>query len=127
MAVDCYLPDTALFDRNPDERAEERDFTHPVTGEVLASWEQGWWDPQLDVHHVMYSYQSGSGHVDHTHLQLRMYELDILEGLFTASGWRPLHATQDYGDTPVGPDALKWVGLLAPDPGGTEPVAQRPS
>src|SRR5690606_2228494 len=57
LAFDCYVPDLALYDRDPDTRHEPRTFVHPTTGRTLRSWEQGWWDAETRVHHVVYVYE----------------------------------------------------------------------
>lgn len=114
LAVDCYLPAIELYDRDPAERIEERDFVRPDTGEVLTSWEQGWWDPERRVHHVRYVYRRADGTEHHTQLQLRMYPLSELLALFREAGWTLLRQAQDFEGAPVQEGALKWVGLLEP-------------
>ena len=109
LALDCYLPALELYDRDPAERVEPRTFAHPETGEALESWEQGWWDPVLRIHHVLYVYRRESGRTHTTHLQLRMYELDELRTCLQQAGWRIVSEAQDFQGTPVGEHALKWV------------------
>ena len=117
LAVDCYLPDIELYDRDPAARAEPRRFVHPRSGETLESWEQGWWDADLQVHHVIYVYRQPDGTETHSHLQLRMYELEVLRQIFLDAGWRILSEAEDFEGTPIGDRPLKWVGLLAPPRG----------
>jgi SAM-dependent methyltransferase len=114
LAIDCYLPDVGLYDRDPDHRDEPRTFTDPRTGQPLTSWERGWWDPQLQVHHVIYSYAPVDGPTAHTHLQLRMYTLGQLHRIVQTAGWHIHSQFQDFQSTPLGPNALKWVGCLTP-------------
>jgi len=114
LALDCYLPDLELYDRDPHQRVEPREFTHPTTGETLTSWEQGWWDPDLRIHHVVYAYRFADGTTSRSHLQFRMHTLDELLGLFDRAGWTVLKQAQDFRGTPVDADALKWVGVLQP-------------
>ena len=114
LAIDCYLPDLALYDRDPHDRVEPREFTHPETGELLTSWEQGWWDPQLQIHHVVYAYQHSNGRILRSHLQFRMHTLAELTQMLTGAGWQILHQAQDFNGTPVDEGALKWVGVLRP-------------
>lgn len=112
LCLDCYLPDRELYDRDPEGRYEQRTFADPRTGVPLQSWEQGWWDEAARIHHVVYVYQWPDGTEHRTHLQLRMFELPDLLALFTRTGWRVTRASQDFGGTPVGKNALKWVGIL---------------
>lgn len=112
LSLDCYLPDRELYSRDPDERYELRTFTDPRTGEPLESWEQGWWDEQARIHHVIYVYRRRDGTETRTHLKLRMFELDELNAAFRAGGWALERACGDFRGTPLGPRALKWVGVL---------------
>lgn len=112
LCLDCYLPDRELYDRDPNGRYEQRTFQDPRTGVELQSWEEGWWDEPGRVHHVIYVYRWPDGTEHRTHLQLRMFELPELLGLFARAGWRVTRASQDFGGTPVGARALKWVGVL---------------
>jgi SAM-dependent methyltransferase len=112
LALDCYLPDRELYDRDPEGRYEAREFVDPTSGAKLLSWEQGWWDAAARVHHVMYVYQWPDGTERRTHLQLRMFELAELLAIFARTGWKVARAAEDFRGTPVGPRALKWVGVL---------------
>lgn len=114
LALDCYLPDLELYDRDPEERFEHRTFTDPRSGEPLQSWEQGWWDAPARIHHVLYVYEHPDGRQERAHLALRMYELDELRALIAGAGWRIRQEAMDFEQTPLHPDALKWVGLLEP-------------
>lgn len=113
VALDCYLPDRELYDRDPEGRFEHRTFAHPVTGVTLDSWEQGWWDEAAKVHHVVYVYRWPDGTERRTHLQLRMFELLELYRMFDRGGWRIVREASDFTGRPVVTGALKWVGVLA--------------
>lgn len=114
LALDCYLPDLELYDRDPDERFEPRSFTDPRSGQLLQSWEQGWWDAATHTHHVLYVYEHPDGRQERAHLALRMYELDELRTLVEGAGWRIVSEAMDFEETPLHPDALKWVARLRP-------------
>lgn len=114
LAMDCYLPDVGLYDRDPEARFEHRVFADPRSGSTLHSWEQGWWDPENHVHHVLYVYKHQDGREERTRLQLRMFTLDELRALLVQSGWQLVHEARDFLGTPVADDALKWVALAAP-------------
>ena len=113
LALDAYLPDPLLYGRDPDRRYEPRTFVDPLTGDLLESWEQGWWDEDAHVHHVVYVYRSG-GAERRTHLQLRMFEIDVLRSVVGDAGWRIVTEASDFAGTPVGPRSLKWVAMLTP-------------
>lgn len=112
LALDSYLPAPALYDRDPAERIEPRTFAHPLTGEPIESWEQGWWDEAQNVHHVVYIYRFADGVERHTHLQLRMYPLAELRRRVAEAGWRLAAQSEDFSGSPLGERSLKWVALL---------------
>jgi hypothetical protein len=114
IALDAYLPDRKLYDRDPDARYEFRTFTDPRTGEPLQSWEQGWWDEPARIHHVVYVYARSDGSERRVHLQLRMFELAELRQALADAGWRPVRELQDFGGALLGPGALKWVAVARP-------------
>lgn len=114
LALDCYLPAPDLYGRDPDARFEERAFTHPHTGETLQSWEQGWWDAEAHVHHVVYVYVHPDGREQRAHLRLRMWSLQELHALFSGAGFRIASEARDFEGRPARADALKWVGRLVP-------------
>ncbi len=73
FGLDLYLFDASLYDRDPKGRYEVRTFTHPITGGDLVSWEQGWWDAEKRVHHVVYVYHhQDDDREEKVHLQLHM-------------------------------------------------------
>ncbi len=113
LALDCYLPDLVLYDRDPTKRYEFRTFDDPRTGRPLQSWEQGWWDAERWIHHVVYVYQHPDGREERAHLKLRMFELSELHDLIHQAGWTILSEARDFEGAPVGRDALKWVAVLA--------------
>ena len=112
LGLDAYLPDYELYDRDPNERFEERTFIDPRSGRRLDSWEQGWWDPAARVHHVVYHYRRDDGHVDRVHLPFRMWELEELRSAFRRAGLDVVHEASDFQDGGVGHDALKYVATL---------------
>lgn len=114
LALDCYLPDRSLYDRDPNGKYEYRDFTDPRTGETLTSWEQGWWDEPTKTHHVVYTYRRPDGREHRSHLRLRMFELPELHALVAASGWRIARESSDFQGRPLTPTSLKWVATLVP-------------
>ncbi len=113
LALDCYLPDIELYDRDPTARYEPRTFTDPRSGHPLYSWEQGWWDGPRRLHHVQYVYQHPDGREERAHLVLRMYERPELLAMAEATGWSVRHEAMDFEGEPVRSDALKWVAVLA--------------
>ncbi|MFT4628798.1 MAG: SAM-dependent methyltransferase [Myxococcota bacterium] len=112
LGMDCYLPDIELYDRDPNKRYEFRTFADPRTGEPLQSWEQGWWNAETRVHHVLYVYRHADGREEKAHLQLRMFELDELRALIRNAGWRIRSQASDFQGTPVTQKSLKWVAIL---------------
>ena len=112
LAVDAYLPDYDLYDRDPNQRFEGRTFLDPRTGGALESWEQGWWDPQTRIHHVVYHYRHRDGRVEKAHLRFHMWELHELHAAFARAGFRLQHEASDYRDTPLEPTSLKWVATF---------------
>jgi SAM-dependent methyltransferase len=112
FALDGYLPDLALYDREPHQRFEERIFDDPRNGKRLHSWEQGWWDPQTAVHHVVYTYLHENGREERAHLQFSMYTLEELHEMIQEAGFKILKEAQDFQGTPVQADSLKWVAVL---------------
>ena len=114
LALDCYLPDLDLYDRDPNARYENRLFQDPRTGKLLHSWEQGWWDAEHRVHHVLYVYRHEDGREERSHLRLRMFGLDELRALLHDNGWSIVHDACDFVGTPVDEQALKWVVSATP-------------
>jgi len=114
LALDCYLPDRSLYDREPQGRCEYRDFQDPRTGETLTSWEQGWWDEPTRTHHVVYTYRFLDGREFRSHLRLRMFEHAELLALLSAAGWRLTRESSDFNGRPMDRSALKWVAVLTP-------------
>ncbi len=112
FALDCYLPDLELYDRDPDQRFEERIFEDPRTGARLRSWEQGWWDTKTQIHHVVYVYCHEDGREERAHLQFSMYELDELRATFTEAGFEIVNEASDFSGGALLADSLKWVGVL---------------
>jgi SAM-dependent methyltransferase len=109
FALDAYLPDPTLYARDPSGRYEQREFVDPATGKLLQSWEEGWWDPETRVHHVIYVYQRPSGTEDRLHLRLHMYERTELLGAFARCGFAIAAEWSDFSETAIHSDAVKWV------------------
>jgi SAM-dependent methyltransferase len=109
LALDVYLPDRELYDRDPTQTYEHRIFQDPRDGTPLHTWEQGWWDEDTRTHHVVYTYKHRTGREEKCHLRLRMFEREELLALFAEVGLRVVHSAQDFQGTPVGPGSLKWV------------------
>ena len=109
LALDGYLPDLDLYDRDPDARYEPRTFDDPRTGEPLESWEQGWWDAETHTHHVLYVYRHPDGREERVHLRLRMFAVEELRHLLATTGWTLVQEASDFVGTPVESSSLKWV------------------
>jgi SAM-dependent methyltransferase len=114
LALDCYLPDPGLYSRNPRLRYEERTDVHPVSSEPLLSWEEGWWEPENRVHHVVYVWQHADGREERLHLALHMYELEELRSLLFRAGFRVQWEAEDFDGRRVSPASLKWIAELRP-------------
>ena len=114
LALDLYLPDLELYDRDPNKTYEHRVFSDPRTGQPLHTWERGWWDAEAHVHHVVYTYRHRDGREDHAHLRLRMFEAPQLLGLIEKAGFRVDHSAEDFVGNPKRPKSLKWVLQLSP-------------
>ncbi len=112
FAMDCYLPDLTLYDRDPEGRYEARTFAHPDTGERIESWEQGWWEAARNIHHVVYIYAHEDGTERRAHLELRMFTLDELTRIISDEGWKIRWQARDFTGKPVTSKALKWVAIL---------------
>jgi len=111
IGLDAYLPDLALYDRDPNERFEERYMIDPATQQGVTSWEQGWWDAARRTHHVVYHYQSKAG-LRRAHLQFTMWELVELRAAFAAHGFEVVHEAEDFRSTPLAEGSLKYVAVL---------------
>lgn len=114
VALDVYLPDRELYDRDPGKTYEHRIFKDPRTGRPLHTWEQGWWDEAEHVHHVVYTYRDHQGSEERAHLRLRMFERDELTRLVREAGFRIAFSAEDFEGRPVRPGSLKWVLQLRP-------------
>lgn len=112
IALDLYLPDRALYDRDPEQTYEHRIMRDPRSGARLHTWERGWWDEATRVHHVVYTYRAADGSERNTHLALRMFERDELEATFASVGLTVRTSSEDFSGTPLKPSSLKWVLTL---------------
>jgi len=109
FAMDCYLPDLALYARDRGQRYEFRTFSHPVTGEPLETWEEGYWEPEKRIHHVIYVYEDARGHQERVHLRLHMFDQQELRQLVHDAGFTIFWEGSDFQGSPMRPDSLKWV------------------
>lgn len=109
FAFDLYLTDLALYDRDPNQRFEERTFIDPRTGTSLHSWEQGWWDAERCVHHVVYTYAHLDGTEERVHLALRMFERDEIKQALADAGLNIRREASDFTGRAMHSKALKWV------------------
>ena len=109
LALDLYLPDVTLYDRDPNERFEARTFSHPLTGLELMSWEQHAWNARTRVHDVTYVWQWPDGHEERLRLSLNMYDMAELRTLFARAGFKVRWEADDFSGSPLRPRSLKWV------------------
>lgn len=114
FAMDCYLPDPALYARDPEARHEERLFVDPSTGDKLISWEMGRYDPLTQIHEVRYIYRYPSGDERTVTLRLRMFYPQELRALFDWGGFRIVAEAEDFEGSPLSATSLKLVLLLEP-------------
>jgi SAM-dependent methyltransferase len=112
--LDCYLPDPELYNRDPGGRYEYRDFEDPIRKERLRSWEESWYDPLAQVHHVKYCYRRPNGQVLVMDLKLRMFGHAELLGLIDLGGFDLVHEWSDFEGSPVVARSVKWVLSLRP-------------
>jgi len=117
FAMDCYLPDPTLYQRDPDRRYEQRHFIDPRTGGALTSWEQGHYDPLTQVHSVIYIYRDHLGVETHAQIDLRMFYPQELAALLDWANFEIVDQWSEFDRTPVEPNSLKLVWLLRPRQG----------
>ena len=114
FALDCYLPDPALYARDPDQLYGARDFVDPRDGSRLTSWEQSHYDSLEQVHHVTYTYQHPDGTAEQVELHLRMFYPAELRGLVDIAGFRFEALYGDFAGSEARPGANKYVMVLSP-------------
>jgi len=114
LILDLYLPDPSLYQREPGQRYEPRDFIDPRTGTHLRSWESGWYDPLTQIHHVRYIYRDAGGHERTVAIDMRMFYPQELRALIEWGGFVIRHQAEDFEGTELQPTSLKWVLELAP-------------
>ena len=107
--LDCYLPDPALYQRNPNQRYEERVFIDPRTHSPLTTWERSWYDPLEQVHHVTYIYKPQNKPETEVSLSLRMFYPQELRALLDWAGFSIVREASDFKGTPLSGASLKWV------------------
>lgn len=111
FALDCFLPDASLYDRDPSERHEPRDFIDPRTGGRLTSWERSWYEEDDAIHNVVYSYLHADGRQEDVHLRLRIFQQTELRATLQDAGFELLQESAGFDGRPMRPDSLKWVML----------------
>jgi SAM-dependent methyltransferase len=109
LAFDCYLPDLNLMARDPAQKYEQRTFIDPRSGDPLSSWEQGWWEAERRLHHVVYSYEAPDGRLTKAHLKLFMLQLEEWHELIAEAGWTIRHEARDFRGSPLTERSLKLV------------------
>ena len=107
--LDCYLPDPVLHGRDPEEQYGHTDFTHPTTGQNIHSWEQSWYDPIAQVHHVTYTYVvEGEGPVE-VSLDLRVFHYQEMVALLDWAGFQIASEAGSFQGDPVTARSTKWI------------------
>lgn len=112
VALDAYLPSPELYGPDPEARHEVRQLVDPRDGEVLETWEQGWWDADEQKNHILQVYRRSDGTERRVHLALRMFEHDRLLACIEEAGLSLGGEFGDYLGAPLAEDALKWVAWL---------------
>jgi SAM-dependent methyltransferase len=110
LALDAYLPDPALYRRDPNRTYEHCTFVDPRDGAEIASWERSWYDALRQVHHVVYAYQRPDEPVREVHLALRVYYPQELLGLFDLAGFAARRLSSDFEGSRLTGGSLKLVG-----------------
>jgi SAM-dependent methyltransferase len=114
FVLDLYFPDPILYARPPDKRFEERLMVHPTSGLTFTSWEQGWYEPQTQVHHVRYHYHYADGRHVEMPLDLRMFYPQELRALLDWARFAIVSEASDFEGEPVDGKSTKWVLVLRP-------------
>lgn len=112
LALDAYLPDPELYGTDPEREYEHHQLVDPRTGEVLESWEQGWWDAEAETTHIVQAYRRPDGSQKRVHLVLRMFPHATLLRCIEAAGWTVVAEYGDFDGTSLTPHSLKWVAQL---------------
>jgi SAM-dependent methyltransferase len=112
--LDCYLPDPELFGRDASARYGETEFSDPGSGERITSWEQSWYDPLEQIHHVVYTYQYPDGQAETVRLDLRVFYPRELLALVDLGGFDVVDAFGGFAREPIRASTTKWVAELAP-------------
>lgn len=114
--LDCYLPDPILHGRDPDETYGHTTFTHPTLGVPIESWEQSWYDPIAQVHHVVYTYVVGDASPTTVKLDLRVFHYQEMLALLDWGGFRIRSEAGSFRGDPVTAGSTKWVLQLERTP-----------
>lgn len=107
--LDCYLPDPVLHNRDPKETYAHTDFTHPLTGQTIHSWESSWYDPLRQIHHVVYTYVPAGEAPIEVKLALRVFHPQEFRALLEWGGFVIEHEASSFDGHPVRADSSKWV------------------
>ena len=119
FALDCYLPDPDLYQRDPNKRYEEQVLVDPRTNRPLETWEQGHYDTWNQIHHVHYVYRQADGTEERAHLALRMYYPQEMLAMLDWAGFEIVHQASDFAGRAMHATALKWILHLRPTAGKT--------
>ncbi len=112
LALDAYLPDPELYGSDPDQRYEPHQLVDPRSGEVLETWEHGWWDAEAETTHFVQVYRRPDGSERRVHLALRMFRREVLRRCIDDAGWELVAEYGDFDGTALTTDSLKWVAQL---------------
>jgi len=110
--LDCYLPDPALFGRDPDARYGHTTFLDPSTGQQIESWEQSGYDPLSQLHRVIYTYAYADGEREEVRLDLRVFYPLELRALIDWAGFEVVSEYADFKGGAVTATSSKWVLTL---------------
>lgn len=112
LALDCYLPDPTLYNRDPNKTYEHIELEDPRTGRPMQSWERSWYDPLRQIHHVIYAYKADQEPLEETQLDLRVFYPQELLGLLDLGGFRPTHMWSDFQGSSLTGGSLKLVAQI---------------
>lgn len=107
--LDCYLPDPILHGRDPSQKYGHTDFAHPVTGQNIHSWEQSWYDPIAQIHHVEYTYIPEGETPVEVKLDLRVFHYQEMLALLDWGGFRIAHEAGGFDGRDVTAKSSKWI------------------
>lgn len=119
FALDVYLPEPwpHASDPGPEHREQEREGSDPRTGARMRSWERTWYDPFLQIHHAIFTYEQADGQREELYHTFRMFHAAELFDLFDLGGFEIMGASSDFVGSPLRRNASEAVLLLRPRPG----------